>query len=66
MMLFRRKARDFDRERVAGYSCLYFERYIVPKAEFEQSEWGRHILEDWKEKKNRQSLDEKGDIQAQG
>jgi hypothetical protein len=29
MMLFAREARDLDRERADGYTCLYFERYIV-------------------------------------
>lgn len=61
MMLFCRGARDFDRERAVGYTCFYFERYMVPKTELEQSEWGRHILEDWKEKKSRLSLDKNTD-----
>jgi hypothetical protein len=66
MMLFSREARDLDREILVRHTCLYFEHYMVPKVELKQSEWGRHILEDWEEKKKRLCLDKNVDGQAWG
>jgi hypothetical protein len=64
MILFSREARDLDREYAVGYTCLYFEYYMVPKTELEQSEWGRFILEDWEETKKRLCIDKNVNGQA--
>jgi hypothetical protein len=64
MIVFSGKARNLDREYDVKYTCFYYERYMVPKTELEQLEWGRRISEDWEEKKKRLCLDKNVDGQA--
>jgi hypothetical protein len=64
MIVFSRRARDLDREYNVKYTCVYYEHYMVPKTELEQSEWGRRNLEDWGETKKLLCLDKNVNGQA--